>query len=156
MAASFLDLRLISYLCLCLYIAFSSMSVFSSVCIFKRIPVIGFKAHQDNIEWYPHLKSLPQLHLQTPPPFFFFNTNQATLTCYFRELRHEHTFVGAIIQSTTVVLSFPGGSVVKNLSPAQETQVQFLSREDFLEKEMTTHCNIPAWRIPWTEEPGRL
>ena len=83
--------------------------------------------------------------------FFFFNTNQATLTCYFRELRHEHTFVGAIIQPTTVVLSFPGGSVVKNLSPAQETQVQSLSREDFLEKEMTTHSNILAWRIPWTE-----
>ena len=46
---------------------------------------------------------------------------------------------GAIIQSTTVVLSFPGGSVVKNLSAVQGTQVQSLSWEDFLEKEMTTH-----------------
>ena len=38
----------------------------------------------------------------------------------------------------------------------QETQVQFLGQEDPLEKEMATHSSILAWRIPWTEEPGRL
>ena len=38
----------------------------------------------------------------------------------------------------------------------QETRVQSLGREDFLEKEMTTHSSIPTWRIPWTEEPGGL
>ena len=38
----------------------------------------------------------------------------------------------------------------------QETQVQFLGREDPLEKEMATHSSILAWRIPWTEEPVRL
>ena len=38
----------------------------------------------------------------------------------------------------------------------QETQVQFLDWEDPLEKEMATHASILAWRIPWTEEPGRL
>ena len=38
----------------------------------------------------------------------------------------------------------------------QETQVQFLGREDSLEKEMATHSSILARRIPWTEEPGRL
>ena len=38
----------------------------------------------------------------------------------------------------------------------QETQVQFLGWEDPLEKEMATHSSIFAWRIPWTEEPGRL
>ena len=38
----------------------------------------------------------------------------------------------------------------------QETQVQFLGQEDPLEKEMATHSNILAWRIPWTEEPGGL
>ena len=46
--------------------------------------------------------------------------------------------------------------MVKNLSAMQETQVQFLSQEDPLEKEMATHTNILAWRIPWTEEPGGL
>ena len=45
---------------------------------------------------------------------------------------------------------------VKNLPAMQETQVQFLGQEDPLEKEMATRPNILAWRIPWTEEPGRL
>ena len=38
----------------------------------------------------------------------------------------------------------------------KETQVQSLGREDPLEKEMATHSSILVWRIPWTEEPGRL
>ena len=45
---------------------------------------------------------------------------------------------------------------VKCLPTVQETQVQFLGQEDLLEKEMTTHSSILAWRIPWTEKPGRL
>ena len=45
---------------------------------------------------------------------------------------------------------------VKNLSAMQETQVQSLGWEDPLEKSMATHSSIPAWRIPWTEEPGGL
>ena len=44
----------------------------------------------------------------------------------------------------------------KNLPAMQETQVQFLGWEDSLEKEITTHSSILAWRIPWAEEPGRL
>ena len=46
--------------------------------------------------------------------------------------------------------------LVKNLPAMQETQVQFLGQEDPLEKEMASHSSILAWRIPWTEEPGRL
>ena len=46
--------------------------------------------------------------------------------------------------------------MVKNLPAVQETQVRSLGREDPLEKEMATHASILAWRIPWTEEPGRL
>ena len=38
----------------------------------------------------------------------------------------------------------------------QETQVRSLGQEDPLEEEMTTHSSFLAWRIPWTEEPGRL
>ena len=44
--------------------------------------------------------------------------------------------------------------MVKGLPAMWETQVQFLGREDPLEKEMAT--SILAWRIPWTEEPGGL
>ena len=46
--------------------------------------------------------------------------------------------------------------VVKRLPAMQETRVQFLGQEDCLEKKMATHSSILAWKIPWTEEPGRL
>ena len=46
--------------------------------------------------------------------------------------------------------------MVKNLPAMQETQIQSLGWEVPLEKEMATHSNILAWRIPWTEEPGGL
>ena len=46
--------------------------------------------------------------------------------------------------------------MVKSLPTIQETQVQSLGWEDTLEKEMTTHSSTLAWKIPWTEEPGRL
>ena len=56
-------------------------------------------------------------------------------------------------------MGFPGGPVVQNL-PAnagkQETPVQSLGQVDPLEEEMATHSRILAWKIPWTEEPGRL
>ena len=45
---------------------------------------------------------------------------------------------------------------VKRLSTMRETRVQSLGREDSLEKEMTIHSSTIAWKIPWTEEPGRL
>ena len=51
---------------------------------------------------------------------------------------------------------FPNGSEVKNQPAMMETWVQSLGQEDPLEKGMTTHSSILAWRIPWTEEPGRL
>ena len=38
----------------------------------------------------------------------------------------------------------------------QETQVRSLGQEDPLEKEMTTHSSLLAWKIPWMEEPGGL
>ena len=46
--------------------------------------------------------------------------------------------------------------MLKHLPAIQETQVQALGWEDPLEKEMATQSSILAWRISWTEEPGRL
>ena len=46
--------------------------------------------------------------------------------------------------------------MVKRLPAMWETQVQSLGWEDTLEKEMATHFSTLAWKIPWTEEPGRL
>ena len=45
---------------------------------------------------------------------------------------------------------------VKRLSTMQETQVRSLGPEDPMEKEMAIHSSTIAWKIPWTEEPGRL
>ena len=45
---------------------------------------------------------------------------------------------------------------VKNLPAVQETWVQSLGQEDALNKELETHSSMLAWRLPWTEEPGRV
>ena len=46
--------------------------------------------------------------------------------------------------------------MIKSLPAVQETRVLSLGREDPLEKGMSIHSSTLAWRIPWTEEPGRL
>ena len=55
-----------------------------------------------------------------------------------------------------VMLGFPGGSIIKNPPAVQEMQVRSLGQEDPPEKEMATHSSTLAWKIPWTEEPGKL
>ena len=61
---------------------------------------------------------------------------------------------------TTALISHASGSLMaqslKRLPPMRETWVQSLAWEDPLEKEMVTHSSILAWKIPWTEKPGRL
>ena len=49
-----------------------------------------------------------------------------------------------------------GGSDGKASAYSAGDRVQSLGWEDLLEKEMATHSSILAWKIPWTEEPGRL
>ena len=46
--------------------------------------------------------------------------------------------------------------MVNNLPAMQKTQIPSLSWEEPLEKGMATHSSVLAWRIPWTEKPGRL
>ena len=46
--------------------------------------------------------------------------------------------------------------MVKRLSTMWETRVRALGWKDPLEQEMATHSSTIAWKIPWTEEPGRL
>ena len=53
-----------------------------------------------------------------------------------------------------IIVGFPGGTVVKNLSVVQETQVQSLGQEDLLEKAMAPHSSTLAWEIPRIEEPS--
>jgi len=75
----------------------------------------------------------------------------------------EHTGVGGdAFQDTAfsiiilIVWTFLMAQTVKNLSAMQETQVRSLGWKDPLEKGIATHSSTLAWRIPWTEDPGRL
>ena len=52
--------------------------------------------------------------------------------------------------------AFLMAQTVKSLPAMWDTQVRSLGWEDLLEKEMATHSSILVWKIPWTEEPGRL
>ena len=61
-----------------------------------------------------------------------------------------------VLAALEVTLDFPVAQMVKNLPVMQETQVQSLGQEDFLEKEIATHSSILAWRISRTGEPGGL
>ena len=59
-------------------------------------------------------------------------------------------------QLSDITLTSLVAQMIKCLPTMQETRVQFLGREDPLEKEMATHSSTLAWRIPWTEELGGL
>ena len=53
-------------------------------------------------------------------------------------------------------MGFPGGSVVKNLPDSTGDTGSIPGLVRLLEKDMATHFSIPAWEIPWPEEPGGL
>ena len=83
-------------------------------------------------------------HIHAPSSQMTFLLSPRKDHCSPRELLRDQYWVPLVAQS------------VKNLPAMLETRVQSLSWEDPLEKEMTTHSSILAWRIPWTEELGRL
>ena len=61
-----------------------------------------------------------------------------------------------LVTSTRATVSSLVAQTVKHLSAMLETWVPSLGQEDPLEKEMAPHSSTLAWKIPWTEEPGRL
>ena len=61
-----------------------------------------------------------------------------------------------MLMETCRTLSYPGGSAIKNLPAMQETRVQSLGGEDTLGEGMAIHSSTLAWRIPWTEDFGKL
>ena len=69
--------------------------------------------------------------------------------------RESQGFGGNILVCISLGTSLVA-QTVKRLSTMRETWVQSLGWEDPLEKEMTIHSSTIAWKIPWTEEPGRL
>ena len=61
-----------------------------------------------------------------------------------------------VFWKTYIDMAFLVAQRVKRLPTMQETRVQSLGQEDPLEKEMATHSSTLAWKIPWSEKPGRL
>ena len=100
-------------------------------------------------EWqHPSVNS--RIHTHT-------HTHTHTLTLWFSSLNRPESGNTPIAMGTfRAEVSFLVTQLVKNLPTMQETQVRPLGRQYPLEKGMAIHSNILAWRIPWTEEPGRL
>ena len=75
-----------------------------------------------------------------------------------RQLRDIFKHTGERIWVLKFALNYSSlvAGMVKCLPAMRETQIQSLGQKDPLEKEKATHCSILAWKIPWTEEPGRL
>ena len=69
--------------------------------------------------------------------------------------RHVGCFQSLTVSNKDTMASLVGQRI-KRLPAMEETQIQSLGGEDPLEKEIATNSSIFAWRIPWTEEPGRL
>ena len=65
---------------------------------------------------------------------------------------HTHSYVSCIGRWVASLVA----QRVKRLPTVQQTWVRALGQEDTLEKEMAPHSSTLAWKIPWTEEPGRL
>ena len=109
--------------------------------------------------WHSHLfKNFPQfVVIHTVKGFSIVNEAEVEvfleLSCFF----YDPADVGNLISGSS---AFSGASLVaqsvKHLPAVWDTWVQFLGREDPLEKEMATHSSILAWKIPWIENPGGL
>ena len=76
---------------------------------------------------------------------------------------HNEKFLDKVLSETSHILEvmqyldLPNAQMVKKNLPAMpETQIHSLGEEEPLKKGTATHSSILAWRIPWTEEPGRL
>ena len=94
---------------------------------------------------FPPPGDLPNPGMEPTSPALLVNS---LLLSHLGSLRVSPFYLKA---STSLV-----AQTVKHLPAVRETQVRSLGWEDPLEKEMTTHSSTLAWKIPWTEKPGRL
>ena len=128
----------------------------SNCCFLTCIQV---SQEEGKVVWHSHLfKNFPQfVVIHTVKGFSIVNEAEVEvfleLSCFF----YDPADVGNLISGSS---AFSGASLVaqsvKHLPAVWDTWVQFLGREDPLEKEMATHSSILAWKIPWIENPGGL
>ena len=134
----------------------------SSWYTFLDLSLIGHFHHSSLSSNVPSLTSLtPTQYLPIMSPYYFLFIALSLLelpalfhllvSCLFPLL--EYTLHEG--RNFCSLLSL-GAQMVKNLPAMRKTQVRSLGWEDSLEKGLGTYSNILAWRIPWTEEPGRL
>jgi len=117
--------------------------------------------HQNVAAVHMHVSILPQTPLPSRLPH---NTEQSSLCYTVAQLLWLsidwliiHFKYSIIYMSVlTSLLASLVAQRLKHLPAMQETWVWSLGQEDPLEKAMATHSSTLAWRIPWTEEPGRL
>ena len=111
------------------------------------------------------LKSLLQHHSSKASilwgsAFFIVQLSHPYMTTGITIALTRRTFVGKVVSLLFNRLSRLVASLVtqrvKRLPTMWETWVRSLGQEDPLEKEMATHSSTLAWKIPWTEKPGRL
>ena len=74
----------------------------------------------------------------------------------FRSLGWEDTLEKGMATHSSILGASLVAQMVKNVPSILKARVLSLGQEDPLEKGMATHSSILAWRVPWTEEPGRL
>ena len=70
--------------------------------------------------------------------------------------KNENIYIYIYTHTYIYKIDFPVAQVVKNMPVKKETRVRFLGWEISLEEGMAIHSSTLAWRIPWTEKPGRL
>ena len=94
-----------------------------------------------------YFSGIKGIHHAGQPPLLF---GSRTFSSPPKKTPHQLSSCFQFFQTSLVA------QTVKRLPTMRETRVQSLGREDLLEKEVVTHSSILAWKIPWTEEPGRL
>ena len=92
------------------------------------------------------------LSITTPPRHFFWVVKQARQCVQLKVAKELKMSAHICVYIWASLMA----QMVKNLPAMRETQVQSLGWDDPLEKGMATHSSILAWRISWSEDPGRL
>ena len=149
-------------LCFCSILLPSLPQFLFSRILLNKLVLVYLKSIPQNLNQRQYLKSHP---LSPPQPHFLWMLHANPDTPQMSQVPSQpcavHLFIfwsGVLTSSMISKLTLTSlvAQMVKRLSTMWETWVRSLGQEDPLEKEMEIHSSTIAWKIPWTEEPGRL
>ena len=126
------------------------------------LPSLG--SHRVGHNWSDLAAYLPKSFSGIILPTLIQSSKAKEVIIQYQQKHYMLVWLESLDQPTWVVIFrkdypgviFPVAQMVKNLPTMQETWVRSPGQEDALEKGMAIHFSVLAWRIPWTEEPGRL